>query len=124
MMTSSAHILKKKVIRLVKLELETSTLAILVAGMYCANSGIDSMAVPQSVWMQIAEKLEYFLSNELWDFKKMSFEDWVNTSLFIAPKPMLSDEDIKELQEIPLYFEAVNGNIILCVSMNIKEING
>ena len=62
-----------------KVELETNTLAVLVAGMYCTDHQVDSMAIPQSLWIQIAEKLEYFLPD--WDFDKISFEEWIRTHL-------------------------------------------
>lgn len=105
-----------------KVELETTTLAVLISGLYCVYHNVDAIAIPESVWLMIAEKLEYFVSN--WDFDVISFEEWVRTSLFIYPKPMLDDDTIKELQENSLYWEADNGNILLVVSMNIKEING
>lgn len=105
-----------------KVELETNTLAVLVAGMYCTDHQVDSMAIPQSLWIQIAEKLEYFLPD--WDFDKISFEEWIRTHLLILPKPMLSEDEVEELQKTTLYWEQLNGNIILCVSMDIRTING
>ena len=108
---------------MVLVELETSTLAVLVAGMYCTNNQVDSMAIPQSVWLSIAEKLEYFLGNNLWDFKKISFEDWVATCLFIFPKTLLEEEVLKEMMGNTFYWEVANGNLILSISMDIREIN-
>ena len=102
--------------------LDTTTLAVLVAGLYCTNHQVDTLAVPQSVWMSIAEKLEYFLP--MWDYNKITFEEWINTHLLILPKPMISEEELKELQETTLYHEMPNGNVILVVSMDIKLING
>ena len=109
---------------MVKVELETPTLAVLVAGMYCTNTGVDSMAIPQSLWMEIAEKLEYFIGCDLWDFSKISFEDWINTSLFIYPKIMIDEGDLEDMQKTTLYWEHSNGNIMLSVSMDIRAING
>ena len=109
---------------MVLVELETSTLAVLVAGMYCTENQVDSVAIPQSVWLSIAEKLEYFIGNGLWDFNKMSFEEWIRTGLFIFPKPLLEEEVIKEMMDKPLYWEAGNGNVILSISMDVSEING
>lgn len=103
-------------------KLETNTLSVLVAGLYCVNHMVDSIAIPQSVWLSIAEKLEYFLP--MWDYDKISFEEWVDTHLLILPKPMLSDEELTDLQSNSLYWETPNGNVILIISMDIGVING
>lgn len=108
---------------MVLVELETSTLAVLVAGIYCTDNQVDSMAIPQSTWLSIAEKLEYFLENNLWDFEKISFEDWVANCLFIFPKEILDEDTLKDMMTDCLYWEVPNGNLILSVSMSIKEIN-
>ena len=42
-------------------ELETTTLSVLIAGLYCTEHEVNSMAIPQSLWLEIAEKVEYFL---------------------------------------------------------------
>ena len=109
---------------MVLVELETPTLAVLVAGMYCTDNQIDSMAIPQSVWLSIAEKLEYFIGNGLWDFKKIAFEDWVANCLFIYPKPLLDDDVIDDMMGNTMYWEAENGNVALSISMDIRPING
>lgn len=108
---------------MVRIELGLDTLSVLIAGLYCTESGIDSRAVPQSVWLSIAEKLEYFIDNGLWNFDKISFEDWIRTSLTILPKELLSEENLEEIQSIPLYWEVMNGNVVLCISMDIRNIN-
>ena len=102
-------------------ELRTDTLGALVSGLYCSSTGVDAMAIPQSVWIEIAEKLEYFLS--IWNFEDISFEDWVKTGLVIFPKEMLTEEDMEDLKKDSLYWERMNGNVILFISMNIKLIN-
>lgn len=104
-----------------EVNLNTETLAVLVAGIYCTEHEVDSMAIPHSLWLEIAEKIEYFLP--LWDYDKISFEEWVNKCLLIYPTVMLDSEDLKEMQEIPLYWERLNGNVLLSVSMDIREIN-
>lgn len=109
---------------MVRVELETSTLAVLISGLYCANKGIDAMAVPESVWISIAEKLEYFIESELWDFSKLSFEEFVGNNIFIYPTQALDVETLDELQGIPLYWEYENGNISLSISLDIRPING
>lgn len=107
---------------MVKVELETSTLAVLVAGLYSIRYNIDAMAIPQSVYLQIAEKLEYFLPD--WDYDKISFEEWINTSLMIYPKVLFAEEDIEDMKNNTLYWEVSNGNAVLVVSMDVSVING
>lgn len=104
-----------------KIELETTTLSVLIAGIYCSLHDVNSIAVPESVWLSVAEKLEVFMPN--WDFTKISFEQWIHNCLLIYPKPMLDEEDIKYMEENTLYWEVPNGNIILSISMDIGEIN-
>lgn len=102
--------------------LEIGTLSVLIAGLYCANHMVDSLAIPQSVWLSVAEKLEYFLP--VWDYNKISFEEWIDTHLLILPKPMISDEELSELENNTLYWEIPNGNVILFISMDIGVLNG
>lgn len=104
-----------------KIELETNTLAVLIAGLYCSNTGIDSMAIPHSIYLGIAEKLEYFLPE--WDYSKISFEDWIKHCLLIYPKEMITEVELKGMQENSLYWEYPNGNVVLVISMDISVIN-
>lgn len=104
-----------------QVELNTNTLAVLIAGIYCTEHDVNSMAIPQSLWMEIAEKVEYFLP--LWDYEKITFEEWVENGLFIYPTTMLSSEDLDYLQKNTLYWERINGNVQLTISMDIKLIN-
>ena len=104
-----------------KIELNTNTLSTLVAGLYCAENDVNSVAIPPSVWISVTEKLEYFLPD--WNFDVISFEDWIRNCLFIYPKPLLSEDDIKYLQENGLYWEMPNGNVMLVISMDVRDIN-
>ena len=106
---------------MVKVELQTSTLSVLIAGLYSVRYNVNAMAIPESIYLQIAEKLEYFLPN--WDYDKITFEEWVNTCLLIYPKVLISDEEIEELKNSTLYWEVSNGNAILVISMDIGVIN-
>ena len=106
---------------MVKIELDKYTLSVLVAGLYCTTHAVDSVAIPQSLWIAIAEKLEYFLPN--WDYNKISFEDWIENCLLILPKPLLDEETLEDMQKTTLYWEYPNGNVILIVSMDIGVIN-
>ena len=109
---------------MVKVELETNTLAVLISGIYCVDKGVDAMAIPESVWISIAEKLEYFIENDLWDFSRISFEEFIASKIFIFPTQALDVKTLEELQKIPLYWECENGQISLSVSVDIREING
>lgn len=106
---------------MVSIELETNTLAVLIAGLYCTYNEVNSIAIPESVFLSIAEKLEYFLP--LWDYDVISFEDWIKNCLLIYPKQMFAEEELKQLQENSLYWEYPNGNVILFISMDISVIN-
>lgn len=97
----------------IQMSLEVSTIAILVAGLYCTFNNVDSMAIPSSLYIEIAEKLVPYLNN--WDYEKLSFEDWIKYNLIILPKIMVEDE-IDELKKNELYFERDNGNIMLVVT--------
>ena len=97
--------------------LATETLAVLIAGLYTSFSDINPMAIPQSLWLEIAEKLEPHLEN--WDYGKISFEDWIKYNLFIYPTMALDDDTLKDIKETTEYFERVNGNVLLSVSMDM-----
>jgi hypothetical protein len=106
---------------MVKVELQTDTLSVLVAGLYCTLHNVDVVAIPESVYLSIAEKLEYFLPD--WDYNKISFEDWVKYCLNIYPKEIYTDEELKFIQENTLSWEFPSGNAILVISMDIGVIN-
>ena len=103
------------------IRVSTNTLAMLVAGLYCADNDVDSMAVPYSVWIAIAEKLEYFLP--MWDYEKISFEQFISNCIVIYPKEMIPETELKDMQSNTLYWEYPNGNVILSISMDIRVIN-
>ena len=97
----------------VPIRLEVSTIATLVAGLYCMYTGTDSMAIPTSLYIEIAEKLIPYLEN--WDYSKMTFEDWIKYNLLIVPK-MLIEDNLDEFKKNEWYFERDNGNIMLVVT--------
>lgn len=106
---------------MVSIEVSTDTLAILIAGLYCYYNDINSIAIPENIYLYVAEQLEQFLPE--WNYNIISFEKWVENCLLICPKEMLNEKDIKELQQDTLYSEIQNGNVLLIVSMNIVGIN-
>ena len=97
--------------------LTTETLAVLIAGLYVTFSDLNPVAVPQSLWLEIAERLEPYLDE--WDYEKLSFEDWVKYNLFIYPTMALDEDTLKDIKETTQYFERVNGNVLLSVSMDM-----
>ena len=101
---------------MVKIDLHLTTLTVLIAGLYCMYSGTNSMAVPESVYYEIAEKLEPYLND--WDYERISFEDWIRDCLLILPRVMLDDDTVNEMITDGLYWERENGNIILSISMS------
>lgn len=102
---------------MVKVELATDTLSVLIAGLYCTFNHIDSMAIPQSVYLEIAEKLEPYLME--WDYEKISFEDWIENNLLILPRILLDDDTVNEMINDTVYWERDNGNVVLSISMNM-----
>ena len=106
-------------IDLIDIKIEIPTLASLIAGLYCLNTSIDPVAIPVSLYLELAEKLVPFL--EKWDYSKISFEDWLKTSLIIAPKVLFSDSELEEYKQHGIYFERVNGNAILVCTAEMIE---
>lgn len=103
------------------IELEKTTLAVLIAGLYSIYNDVNPIAIPESVWIEIAEKLEHFLP--LWDYTKITFEEWIEHGLLIYPKDLFNEEEIMDLQNNTLYWERIVGNAVLLISMDVREIN-
>lgn len=98
--------------------LEVGTIATLISGLYCTYCSVDPIAIPTSVYIELAEKLIPYL--ETWDYDKMGFEDWVKYNLLIIPQVMVMDE-LDELKENDIYFERENGNVILVVTAEMIQ---
>ena len=105
---------------MVKLELSTYTLATLVAGMYCSANSINVLAIPESIWFQIAENLKPFLSK--WDYSVMTFEQWISTFLLVYPKDFITEGELEDLKKNTIYWEQNNGNVILSISMDMRGV--
>lgn len=101
------------------IEIELGTLATLIAGLYCTYSAIDPVAIPTSVYIELAEKLAKYLEN--WDYSKISFEDWIKYNLMIIPKVMIEDE-LEEFRKNELYYERDNGNIVLVITADMSVV--
>lgn len=102
---------------LVGIKIEVSTLATLIAGLYCTMASVDPMAIPSSIYIELAEKLVPYL--EKWDYDNLTFEQWVGTHLLIIPKVLCSEDDIEELKKNKVYLERENGNAILIVTFEV-----
>lgn len=108
---------------MVNIELETDTLAPLIAGLYCIDMDLDAIGVSKSIWFEVAEKLKPYL--EKWDYSKISFEDWIKYCLIIYPLEAMKADDIESLQENTLCWTSDNGNATLFISMdNLPVIEG
>ena len=102
---------------LVGIKIEVSTLATLIAGLYCTMASVDPMAIPSSIYIELAEKLVPYL--EKWDYDELTFEQWVGANLLIIPKVLCSEDDIEELKNNTVYLERENGNAILIVTFEV-----
>ena len=105
---------------MVLVELKTESLAGLIAGIYCTRYNIHAMVIPQQLWIEVAEKLSEYL--QVWDYNIISLEDWIETCLIIYPKAIFDDETLKEIQDTTLYWESNNGNVVLIISMDLKDV--
>ena len=103
----------------VNLEITVTTLSVLLAGLYVAYTYVDINAIPSSLFIEVAERLVPYL--EQWDYSKISFEDWIRTSLVIAPMEMFTPSELDELKEADIYFERKLGNAVLIVSGDMIE---
>lgn len=99
--------------------LEVGTVAVLLAGLYSVYGYIEPQAIPNSTWIELAEKLVPFF--EKWNYDKLTLEEWVQYYLLIYPAPLLDLSEIEEYQENDIYFESDNGNIMLIVTANMGE---
>ena len=102
----------------INIKLYVSTLAVLIAGLYSTYSAVDPMAIPHSLYLELAEYLVDYLEN--WDYEKISFEDWIKYNLVIAPLEMFSASDFQELKENDLYIERSLGNVTLVATAKME----
>lgn len=101
----------------IHINIELGTLATLLAGLYCLYSSVDPIAIPESLYIELAEKLIPFLDD--WNYERMSFEDWVKYNLMIYPVNVFSQEELKDFSENSIFFYRENGNVLLLVTAEI-----
>lgn len=97
----------------IRIEISVGSLASLIAGWYFMDTGVDINAIPSDVFIELAKALVPFVD-------KIKIEEWIKDSLIILPMPMFNDEEIKEMKDNAIYFEYLNGRVILIVTGDIK----
>ena len=102
---------------MIEIKLKLETLATLIAGIYCTYAGVDPIAIPQDLWMKIANDLSEELKD--WNYEMNSFEEWIAQSLLIIPKELCSEEDLIEFRKNSVYYEWSNGNAWLVVTYEV-----
>ena len=102
---------------LIEIKLSVGVLSTLIAGIYCTYSGVDPIAVPVSLYLELTEKLVPYLKN--WDYGRISFEEWVQHCLIVAPKEMFNEVELEESKKNSIYIERNNGNVILVATGDI-----
>ena len=105
---------------MVVIDIKQDTLAVLVAGIYMDAKNMNPVAIPSEIWLQIAEKIAFFVP---WDYEVISFEDWIRQYVTILPRELISEPDLEYLQSKTLYWEYDNGGVLLSVSLDIAPIN-
>lgn len=102
---------------MINLKLNLNTFSTLIAGLYCTYTSIDPRAVPTSLYIELAEKLEPYMEN--WDYEKQSFEDWITHNLLIAPMELFSESELNECKNNAIYIERQLGNVVLIATGDI-----
>lgn len=97
----------------ITIEIEMGTFSTLIAGMYCTYSAVNPVAIPEFIWIELANKLAEHLD------KIESFEDWVKYNLLIIPKEFCSEDEIESYKSNSVYYERDNGNVILIVTFEV-----
>ena len=92
-------------------------LSTLIAGMYCANTHINPVAIPTSLYIELCEKLIPYLKE--WDYETITFEDWVAHCLIIAPKEMFMSNELEEMRKNTIFIERNLGNVTLIATGDI-----
>ena len=104
---------------LIDVKMELSTFAVFIAGLYCHYSMVDPVAIPESLYIEIAEKLLPYLKK--WNYDKITLEQWLKYNLLIIPKVLVEGE-IDDFKKNDLYFERDNGNVMLIVTADMSEV--
>ena len=101
-------------------ELGLDSFTMLLNGLYVTYNQTHVDAIPTSLFLELAEKLEPFLDK--WDYNKLSLESWIKTYLIILPKVFFNETeylDCKTNNEI--FIERTLGNVVLVCTAPISE---
>lgn len=103
----------------ISIKIEMGTLATLIAGLYCTSAVLDPIAIPTSLYIELAEKLVPLLGK--WDYSKISLEEWIEKCLIIAPYELFTSDEIEEFKKNELYIERMNGNALLIATARMVK---
>ena len=99
----------------VRIEITVDSLTALIAGLYISTHQTRIEAIPQSLFLEIAEKLYPYLP--VWDYNRCTFEDWIRTFLLIAPKIVIDENELSYMKaNNEIYLERHLGNVVLIAS--------
>ena len=99
-------------------EIKVYSLASLIAGLYTYFTEVSLFAIPEDLFIEIAYELLPYLRE--WDYTKISFEEWVKTSLLIFPFEMFSLTEYEEEKHNPIFIERRYGNATLIATATIE----
>lgn len=103
---------------LIDIKVSVNLLSILIAGVYCTHSGVNPIAVPTSLYIELTEQLIPYI--KVWDYEKMSFEDWIKNCLIIAPKELFSESELEDAELNTIYLERTLGNAVLIATGDVN----
>lgn len=87
----------------------------LLAGLYVMYNETRVEAIPLSLWFELSEKLYPYV--KVWDYNKISLEQWIKDMLLILPKPMIPEIELNHMKNNnEIYFERFCGNVVLVVT--------
>lgn len=103
---------------LIDIKVSVDLLSMLIAGVYCTSAGVDPVAIPPSLYMELTEVLIPYL--KVWDYEKFSFEDWIRDCLIIAPKELFGESELEDAKSNTIYIERSLGNVILIATGDLN----
>lgn len=102
---------------MVNLKISQLSFASLLAGLYVTYHYTDISAIPSYVWSMLAEELSKYM--DTWMYEVQTLEDWIQHSLLITVKEILTEEELEELQAYTIYLDVMNGNVNLIIAGDI-----
>ena len=96
---------------MVQIEIDESTFATLIAGLYVSFTGAEISTIPPHFWLGLANELSKYVDD--WKYDVMSFEEWIGNHLIITAEEILTPAEIKEFEDFPIFIRVGNGNVTL-----------